>query len=611
MAPATHRIQRLVLAAHATEREQAQSFSQALRELLEPRLLPVIEAACDALAGPNELLRIDRIEIDLGRLPGGLGWPGANPSDDFANLASQRLAELLPAVLAQAASAQPAHDNAAELLLHFAGTGTLPWWADATAPALLNDSMAKLLASATGARALLRSLAGRADAWRRLLLGLQQGQRRSTQTLDPGAAFDRLLLVLHPSWLALSGERLQTLADTLVPPLSAAELAQHWWPPLLASAGRGVEPLRLVSQALHELARQGDAPASALWLAWGRSAAWQAPVAKPMAERLTARFAEHWATPQADEPSPALSGHDDDASLAALLRSWAGAGSAAANALWGRLAGALHRLPPDLRRSASALVGRDQSGAYANTSPDLQVSPDPLALADPQALALTQALAALVDAARTQGLLSAHTLDEALANLPSPCPDALAALAQQLRARPNADNPLPTLADTLHLDNAGIVLLWPFLATFFERLGLVSARAFVDEPAAQRAVRLLHCLASGDPDPAEHQLPLCKLLCGLDLLAPIDEAAPLTEDELAQSQDLLHAVIAQASVLAGLSVDGLRGSFLLRAGQLSAQDDHHLLRVERQSWDIVLARLPWSSGVVKLPWMPAVLQVQW
>ena len=64
-------------------------------------------------------------------------------------------------------------------------------------------------------------------------------------------------------------------------------------------------------------------------------------------------------------------------------------------------------------------------------------------------------------------------------------------------------------------------------------------------------------------------------------------------------------------MLAGLSIDGLRGSFLLRAGQLSAQDDHHLLRVERQSWDIVLARLPWSSNIVKLPWMAAVLQVQW
>ena len=74
MAPAPHRIQRLVLAAQVSDRRHAQPFSQALRELLEPRLLPVIEAACDALAGPNQLLRIDRLEIDLGSLPGWRGW---------------------------------------------------------------------------------------------------------------------------------------------------------------------------------------------------------------------------------------------------------------------------------------------------------------------------------------------------------------------------------------------------------------------------------------------------------------------------------------------------------------------------------------------------------
>ena len=64
-------------------------------------------------------------------------------------------------------------------------------------------------------------------------------------------------------------------------------------------------------------------------------------------------------------------------------------------------------------------------------------------------------------------------------------------------------------------------------------------------------------------------------------------------------------------MLGGLSVDGLRGSFLLRRGQLSAVDGHHLLRVERESWDIVLARLPWSTSFVKLPWMATLLQVQW
>ena len=128
---------------------------------------------------------------------------------------------------------------------------------------------------------------------------------------------------------------------------------------------------------------------------------------------------------------------------------------------------------------------------------------------------------------------------------------------------------------------------------------------------AQRATRLLHFLGSGDPAPAECQLPLCKLLCGLDLLAPIDGDEPLDDALLAEGETLLQAVIAQAPVLREMSIAAFRGSFLLRRGQLSARDDHHLLRVEREGWDIVIERFPWSANIVRLPWMAAVLQVQW
>lgn len=604
MAQPPHRIQRLVLAAHAGRQAQAQAFSQALHSLLLPRLLPLVASACDALAGPNTLLCIDRLEIDLGQLPAGsdaLANVGGDGAAALADIASRRLAELLPARLAQAASAQAPVDQAAALLRQFAATGTLPWWADGDAAGLLNQAMDSLLASpgaAAAARGLLRDLAGQADAWRRLLLGLQQGQRRSPQALDPDSACDRLLLALHPQWPGLAGARLLALGGLLAnhPALSAAELARRWWPALLASAGQGLAPPQLLSQALGELAATLATPAPGLWLAWRRSDAWQTPAALTLAELVDRQWPV--AASQAAPPEPA-GPPGDDAELAGWLRSWVGTGPQA-QAFWGRLAGLLPRLPPGLRQAAAALPRLDRAGAYAGATPSAAAS------------AATAALASLAEAAMRQGLLGARALAEALAALPSPCPDALAAVAAQLRQRPGpADPPPPTLDDSLHLDNAGIVLLWPFLPPFFARLGLTRERAFVDEPAAQVALRLLHWLASGDPDPAEQQLPLCKLLCGLDLLAPLDEAAALGADMLAQAQDLLQAVVAQAEVLAGLSIDGLRGSFLLRAGQLSALDDHHLLRVERQSWDILLARLPWACTVVKLPWMPRLLQVQW
>ena len=60
-----------------------------------------------------------------------------------------------------------------------------------------------------------------------------------------------------------------------------------------------------------------------------------------------------------------------------------------------------------------------------------------------------------------------------------------------------------------------------------------------------------------------------------------------------------------------MSVRGFRGTFLLRKGQLSTRDGVWLLRVERQTYDVVLDRFPWSLNIVKLPWMEALMQVEW
>ena len=54
-----------------------------------------------------------------------------------------------------------------------------------------------------------------------------------------------------------------------------------------------------------------------------------------------------------------------------------------------------------------------------------------------------------------------------------------------------------------------------------------------------------------------------------------------------------------------MSVDGFRGTFLLRQGVLSTRDGAGLLRVERETYDVVLERFPWSWEWVKLPWMEA------
>jgi hypothetical protein len=194
---------------------------------------------------------------------------------------------------------------------------------------------------------------------------------------------------------------------------------------------------------------------------------------------------------------------------------------------------------------------------------------------------------------------------------------ALAALSRAVAgAQPTTtrEQPAPSPfsdADELYVQNAGLVLLWPFLASFFAQLGLVEDKAFKDPTAMQRAAGLLQVLATGEAPDAEHLLPLNKLLCGIPVEEVFDFGPPPTDAETQACEDLLTAAISQAPVLRQMSPAGLRASFLLRKGQLSPRDGGWLLRVEHETHDIVLARFPWSVGFFKLPWMQTLMQVEW
>lgn len=166
-------------------------------------------------------------------------------------------------------------------------------------------------------------------------------------------------------------------------------------------------------------------------------------------------------------------------------------------------------------------------------------------------------------------------------------------------------------ADELFIDNAGLVTLWPFLSHFFTHVELLEGKEFKDAAARQRAVGLLQYLATGDAECPEYLLPLNKVLCGMELTEVFDFSAPLAEAEREECTKLLHAVIAQAPILRDMTPTGFRGSFLLRRGILSTRDGAWLLRVERETYDVVLDRFPWTMQWVKLPWMEAPLRVEW
>ncbi|MBK7936668.1 MAG: hypothetical protein IPJ82_06070 [Lewinellaceae bacterium] len=173
----------------------------------------------------------------------------------------------------------------------------------------------------------------------------------------------------------------------------------------------------------------------------------------------------------------------------------------------------------------------------------------------------------------------------------------------------NAPDPGDLPGEGVYVDNAGLVILHPFLQMFFENLGVARAGALV-EP--DRALQLLHFLCTGQTPAPEYELVLPKLLCNIPLEDPVTSDIILTDKEKEESIALLESAIRWWEALRSTSPDALRGTFLCRPGKLSVRGDGDwLLQVERQSFDILLDHLPWGISAVKLPWMERILWVEW
>ncbi|MGO0793182.1 contractile injection system tape measure protein [Herbaspirillum seropedicae] len=166
-------------------------------------------------------------------------------------------------------------------------------------------------------------------------------------------------------------------------------------------------------------------------------------------------------------------------------------------------------------------------------------------------------------------------------------------------------------AEGMSIANAGLVLLWPFIARAWEHLQLTREGRFQDEQAMQRAAWLLQHAVFGHVDFPEYHLSLNKLLCGMPLGATIATTIDVTaaEDELIKQ--LLGVVIKHWSALGNTSVPGLRETFLQRQGRLFRKEDGWHLHIPTKTFDMLLDRLPWSIGTIRLPWMQDIVWVNW
>ncbi|ADO69340.1 contractile injection system tape measure protein [Stigmatella aurantiaca] len=193
-----------------------------------------------------------------------------------------------------------------------------------------------------------------------------------------------------------------------------------------------------------------------------------------------------------------------------------------------------------------------------------------------------------------------------------PPPPAAPAKSPPKPSARRTDTPEPTPPGlSFSTRTAGIVLLWPLLARYFERLKLVENNQFRDTASQERATGLLQFLATGLVSFQEPEMTLGKLLCGLEPAWPVPLSLEVDSETRALSEGLLSFVLQSWKALQNTSIAGLRGSFLCREGRLTSGDGKWNLEVEPKTLDILLDSWPWPLSLVKLPWMPQPLFIRW
>ncbi|CAA6829481.1 MAG: Unknown protein [uncultured Aureispira sp.] len=170
--------------------------------------------------------------------------------------------------------------------------------------------------------------------------------------------------------------------------------------------------------------------------------------------------------------------------------------------------------------------------------------------------------------------------------------------------------PLP-VEEPLQIYNAGMVIVWPFVTRLFDMLGYVKDKTFVSEEAQYKAIHILQYLVTGRTEAPENELVLNKILCNFPVTEPVPYSIEFDPSELQAAESLLGGVIKNWSKMKNMTPNSLRGSFLIRQGAVKEEEDKWNLKVERQTFDILLKSVPWSFSFIKFPWLEKFLTVEW
>jgi hypothetical protein len=161
------------------------------------------------------------------------------------------------------------------------------------------------------------------------------------------------------------------------------------------------------------------------------------------------------------------------------------------------------------------------------------------------------------------------------------------------------------------IDNAGLVLLAPFLPRLFTMMELTEDGKFKNREAQIKAIFLTQYAVFGDGEFPEYALQLNKILTNFKTGIPIPRKSVLNEEDKNTVDGMLQGVLQNWGRLTNTTPAGLQEGFLRREGRLEEQEDTYLLTIEAKAYDMLLDHVPWNFRTVKFSWMKKALQVKW
>ena len=165
---------------------------------------------------------------------------------------------------------------------------------------------------------------------------------------------------------------------------------------------------------------------------------------------------------------------------------------------------------------------------------------------------------------------------------------------------------------SIAIKNAGLILLWPYLFTLYEKLDFIENKNFKDDEFRQRAILLSQYLIEKKLEFHENDLVLNKIILGVDLDYSIDCSLKIHDHEIELCESLIKSVLNHWKKMENTSVETFRSTFLMRDAVLNKDENsNYILHVDKKPYDLLLSSIPWNIKSVQTIFMKNKIIIDW